>query len=93
MICVVLSWCKSPQLMDLGMQHMNQPLGVSAFHVSKKLLVTDHPSVSWACCNHLGVQAPIPNIFPIQEPYSNGLWVLPLTCVESRAIKQAYGQR
>lgn len=79
--------------MDLGRQHMNQPLGVSAFHVSKKLHVTDHPSVSWACCNHLGVQAPIPNTVPIQEPDSNGLWVLPLTCVESRAIKQAYGQR
>lgn len=54
MICVVLNWCKSPQLMDLGMQLRNQPLGISAFHVSKKLCVTDHPSVSWACCNHLG---------------------------------------
>lgn len=87
MICVVLNWCKSPQLRDLGMQHRNQPLGVSAFHVSKKL---HHPGVSWACCNHLGVQAPIPNIFPVQKPYSNGLWVLPLSCVESGPIKQAY---
>lgn len=66
MICVVLNWCKSPQLRDLGMQHRNQPLAVCAFHVSKNLRVTDHPGVSWVCCNHLGVQAPAPNIFPIQ---------------------------
>lgn len=46
---------------------------VSALDASNELNAPDSPSVPQACCNHVGVQGPVPNISSVQEPHSNRL--------------------